>query len=174
MRLLVLVFLLFAGDLGLVACQFNQTRALTLIKRGNVMAELPIIIKDNDIDKNFPDPYDKKIHRDERERRLNAEEEGKQVRLIGRYTQVDVSYIKQIPPAYEGHVAVELDDGTGILLYPMWHPLARRPADEITRYQDKRVVVIGRFVPRAPEPPELRASLIGPCMLTIDSIELAP
>lgn len=173
MRLLVFIFLLFTGDMGLVGCQFNQTHTLTLSRQESVMAELPIIINDNDIDKNFLDPFGSEINDDEMEQRLNAEREGKQVRLIGRYTQVDVSYIKRLPPSYVGHVAVELDDGTGILLYPAWHPSAIRPANEITQFQDKRVVVIGKLVPTAPEPPDNSASLIGPCMLTIDSIELA-
>jgi hypothetical protein len=56
----------------------------------------------------------------------------------------------------------------------MWHPDARRPAEEITRFDNKQVVVVGKMVPLAPNSPRGEAMLYGPCMLTIDSIELQP
>ena len=137
------------------------------------MTKLPTILNRSDIDSIFPDTYDS-MDDDERYREIEASDSGKQVRLIGKYTQRDVRQRKEPPPVYRGHVAIILADRTAVFLRPMWHPSARRPAEEIARYENKQVVVVGKMVPETPESPELAAMIVAPCMLTIDSIELVP
>jgi hypothetical protein len=104
------------------------------------------------------------------------EQEGKQVRVVGRYIQVDVRYRKSAPPLYEGHVAVILDDGTTVFLYPTWHEHAIRSADEISKYENQWVVVVGTIVSSIPNDPRAyphqAARILAPCMLAIDSIQV--
>ena len=97
-----------------------------------------------------------------------------QVRLIGRYTQIDIRKRPNTSPVYAGHVAIVLDDGTEVLLYPVWHSEARRPADEITRFDKQRVVVVGTVYPEAPNGSGGAANLLLPCVTEVESIELAP
>ena len=76
---------------------------------------------------------------------------------------------------YRGHVALILAEGTAertkVFLHPTWHPEAIRPAAEIARYNNRLVVVVGKFVPESPQSPNFAAHPIGPCMLMIDSID---
>ena len=68
-----------------------------------------------------------------------------QVRVTGRYTQIDVRQRPSPPAAYQGHVALVLDDGAKVLLYPVWHREAKRPADEIARLEEiSRSLRLGR------------------------------
>jgi len=138
------------------------------------MTQLPTILNHSDIDRNFPDPY-KAVDDDERDKRLEAEKKGKQVRVIGKYTQIQVRQRPVSPPVYEGNVALILAEGTAkegfVFLHPTWHPEAIRPAEEIARYNDRLVVVVGKLVPTTPQSPNAAAHLIGPCILTIDSID---
>jgi len=41
------------------------------------------------------------------------------VRVVGKYVQIDVRMRKTDTPVYRGHVAIELDDATQILLEPI-------------------------------------------------------
>ncbi|WP_017663610.1 hypothetical protein [Baaleninema simplex] len=102
--------------------------------------------------------------------------EGLEVRVVGVYQRTMVRTPRPGPPieVYLGNFEIGLDSRGGILLYPMWHPDAIRPAEEIERYEGQRVVVTGRVVPRAPDDPSYAATLIGPCFMTVDRIELAP
>ena len=133
------------------------------------MTRFPTIVNDSDIESNFPDYLF--MDGDERDKRREARERGKQVRVIGKYTQIDARQRPSPPPVYEGIVAIILADSTAVYLYPMWHPSAIRPAEEIAQYDNKQVVVVGKMVPRTPKSPEPRAMIVGPCMLTIDSID---
>jgi hypothetical protein len=137
------------------------------------MKKLPTIQIDTDFRTLFPSVYDVSITKEEWIKRLNTSTVGKQVRIIGKYVQVDVRP-RPIPPnIYRGHSAIVLENGGGILLYPYWHSLAIRPSEEIAKFENKRVIVIGKFVPEAPQPAYGHSSIFGPCMLTIDSIQLA-
>ena len=95
---------------------------------------------------------------------------GERVRLVGRYTPLDVRRRRTPPPVYRGHVTVRLDDGTAVLLEPSWRPEAIRPPDELARYKDRPVVVVGTILPRAPQSPDGTASLLMPCLTDIESI----
>lgn len=97
-----------------------------------------------------------------------------QVRLVGRYTQIDARMRREATPVYNGNVALVLDDGTQVLLYPVWHVEAKRPADEIARYENQRVVVVGTIFPKAPASPDNAANLSLPCLTEVESIDLAP
>ena len=137
------------------------------------MTKLPTILNCSDIESKFPDIYEL-MGDDEMHQQIEASTRGKQVRVIGKYTQIDARRRKEPPPVYQGHVALILADRTAVFLYPTWHPSAIRPAEEIARYNHKKVVVVGKMVPEAPESPQGAASIIEPCMLTIDSIDLEP
>lgn len=114
------------------------------------MTSLPIVANKNDI----------------------AEYADEQVRLIGRYTQIDVQKRQDSTPVYNGHVAIVLDDNTHVLLYPTWHSAAKRPAEEIERLVDQRVAVEGTIFPKAPSSPDNSASLVLPCMTKVTSISV--
>ncbi|BAZ53466.1 hypothetical protein NIES4103_61430 [Nostoc sp. NIES-4103] len=121
--------------------------------------ELPIIESQADIDKLFPEKY--------------GWGNGKQVRIIGQYQQANASKAASrnptLPPLHVGMVHIILED-RAILLYPFGHPSGIRPADEIAQFEHKRVVVVGKFVPRAGPYYENQQGLVGPCILTVESI----
>jgi hypothetical protein len=94
------------------------------------------------------------------------------VRVIGRYIQIDVRQRQRHSPVYSGHVALVLGDGTNVLLNPIWESAAKRSPDEITRYEGKRVIVIGTIYPQAPSSPENEANVLMPCLTDIVSLEL--
>ncbi|AFZ10986.1 hypothetical protein Osc7112_6907 (plasmid) [Oscillatoria nigro-viridis PCC 7112] len=138
------------------------------------MTEMPTILNRSDIYRNFPNPYEA-VDDDEINKRAEARKKGKLVRVIGKYTQIDARRRQEPPPVYEGIVALMLAEDTAeraaVFLHPTCHPEAIRPAQEIAWYNDRLVVVVGRFVPDSPESPNAVAHLVGPCMLTIDSID---
>ncbi|MEQ8468392.1 histidine kinase [Coleofasciculus sp. E1-EBD-02] len=169
--LLAETVVLFIGSVALGGCQPNQTGVLTLTTAASNMTELPTILNRTDIEEHFPDPFDA-IDDDEMDERLQARDKGKQVRLIGQYIQVDVRRWPKPPPRYKGHVAVVLEDGTEVFLYPPWHSEAIRSTNEITRYNNRGVAVVGKIVPECPKSPQPAASIVAPCMLTIDFIDL--
>ncbi|MDZ7952239.1 hypothetical protein [Nostoc sp. DedQUE09] len=143
------------------------------MKLKSIIQELPIIESQADIDKLFPDIYTNAIDIDEREKRYQERATGKQVRVLGKYQQTNTSKAASIDPnlqpCYVGMVHIILAD-SAILLYPFGHPSGIRSSDEIAQFEHKRVVVVGKFVPHAgPYNPNLQG-LIGPCMLTVESI----
>ncbi|MEH1899194.1 MAG: hypothetical protein V7K94_28585 [Nostoc sp.] len=134
-----------------------------------MIQELPIIESNTDIDKLFPDIYTNAIDIDEREKCYQERATGKQVRVLGKCQQTNTSKAASRQPSYVGMVHIILAD-SAILLYPFGHPSGIRSSDEIAQFEHKRVVVVGKFVPRAgPYNPNLQG-LIGPCMLTVESI----
>jgi hypothetical protein len=96
-----------------------------------------------------------------------------QVRVIGRYTQIDVRQRPTSEAAYQGHVALVLEDGAKVLLYPVWHREAKRPSGEIARFEDQQVAVVGTIFPRAPSSRDHAANLLLPCLTNITAIEMA-
>jgi hypothetical protein len=95
---------------------------------------------------------------------------GKRVRLVGRYIQIDVRMRQVPPPVYNGHVAIALEDQTEVLLYPIWDSQAKRPPEEIARYENLPVAVIGTVLLEAPDSPEDAANLCSPCLVSVESI----
>lgn len=73
-------------------------------------------------------------------------------------------------------VRITVDDGVGPYLEPYWHKQAVRAADEVDRFQGKRVRVTGRYYreqPRNPDDPPHASAVGGPCLHPVASIELA-
>ena len=102
-----------------------------------------------------------------------AAHDRQQSRVVGRYTQIDVRMNQHPPPRYTGHVAIELDDGTQVLLYPVWDPQAQREDVEITRFEGKRIEVTGKLYTRAPENRDGNANLRIPCIKDLTDIRLS-
>lgn len=98
------------------------------------------------------------------------------VRLHGRYRQFDVRMRKTDEPLFTGHAVVELQDGARVLLEPIWDALARRPPQEIARFDGKLVAVVGLLFPVAPSSHDDpgTANLSMPCVSDIQSIEELP
>jgi hypothetical protein len=103
-----------------------------------------------------------------------ARHDKEEVRVVGRYEQVDVRMMALPPPRYAGHVAIVLDDDTRVLLYPVWDQQARRAQDEIARFAGKRVEATGTLHATAPQGEELVANLELPCLTDVRSIRNAP
>lgn len=91
--------------------------------------------------------------------------------VVGTYEQLDVRMRPRGAPVYRGHAVVRLDDDTLVTLEPMWKPEAIRPPDEIARFDGQRVGVRGTVLASAPEPDEPSASIVGPCVSPVDTIE---
>lgn len=101
--------------------------------------------------------------------------DGQDVTVVGVYglfpDQPGIDYTG-VPRA----VRITVDDGVGPFLAPYWHKDAIRPADEVGRFQGKRVRVTGRYhrvQPRNPDDPPHASAMGGPCVHPIESIELA-
>lgn len=84
------------------------------------------------------------------------------VDVFGTYEHVSVAKRPDQPP--DGHAAVRLDDGTRIHLSPPWDPEAKRPPDEIAKYDGQSVVVKGLLMKECPPPPDQRAYAKVPCL----------
>jgi hypothetical protein len=100
--------------------------------------------------------------------------EGKKVLLTGKYQQHDIRKNKiraTSPPEYHGDVVIRLDDGTDVLLYPVWHAEKIRPDEEIIKYDNKRVIVHGRIFAIAPDSRQGMANLLMPCITDVEGIE---
>ncbi len=94
---------------------------------------------------------------------------GGRVAVEGVYEQQDVRMMPVNPDTlFEGHVALVLDDGTQVFLYPPYEEQARRGPEEIRRFEHKRVRVTGLLYPTIPP---VGATLMAPCLVDIGSIE---
>jgi hypothetical protein len=93
--------------------------------------------------------------------------------VVGRYGQLDVRMRQKGDPVYLGHAAVTLADGTLVTLEPTWSDAARRPAEEIERWDGQQVVVRGLLHAEAPEPEEPQAAIMSPCVSPVEAVEAA-
>jgi hypothetical protein len=102
-----------------------------------------------------------------------AAHDGDKVEVIGRYRKFawpkgGVEY---------GQVQLVLtDDGWSPLLERYWSEESKRDPDEVSRFEGRRVAVIGRYLsetPPKPGEPEHAARLSIPAIVDIESIELA-
>jgi hypothetical protein len=174
MRVLALVLFLLLGNMGITSCQFHQIRTLNSTNSEKIMTELPTIRIKNDIDENYDARFGVSGDDNIMKQSIDAGTVGTLVRVIGKYRQVDVRYIQDPPPEYKGHVLIVLDDGGKIFFYPPWHSKAIRSSDEIAQFENKRVVVVGKILRRLPSYPRGSASIVAPCLVAIESIEIAP
>jgi len=71
-----------------------------------------------------------------------------------------------------GHCRLRLaDEATAaVLILPMWADEARRPVDEVARYEGRSVEIVGTAVLRAPPAPDGRASVVGPCLIEVEAV----
>ncbi|WP_425389060.1 hypothetical protein [Cylindrospermum stagnale] len=134
-----------------LGCGLNRAESSGLVKGKQTMVQLPMVVVKADIEENAVE----------------------QVRLVGRYVQIDVRQRPDSPPVYNGNVALVLEDGTEVLLYPVWHVEAKRPKEEISRFEQKQVTVVGTIFPKAPSNPSHAANFLMPCLTEVQSIELA-
>ena len=96
---------------------------------------------------------------------------GQTVYVEGVYEQEDVRMMQVNPPTLLlGHVAVVLDDGCRVFLYPPAQQEARRSKQEIRRFEHKRVRVLGVIYPTIPQEGAVQ---LAPCLVDIQSIEFA-
>ncbi|HEX9989537.1 MAG TPA: hypothetical protein VGE45_13800 [Chloroflexia bacterium] len=95
---------------------------------------------------------------------------GQNVRVVGRYTQIDVRKRSTPQPVYNGHASLVLEDGTTVLLEPIWSKASKRPRKEIKRYDGQIVGAVGIILPEAPDSPDEAANLMMPCLTNIQSI----
>ncbi|MFL9453057.1 MULTISPECIES: hypothetical protein [Nostocales] len=138
------------------------------------MTQLPTIRIKDDIDEHYDARFDVSGDDNIMKQSIDAGTVGIPVRVIGKYRQVDVRYRQTPPPQYKGHVLIVLDDGGKIFFYPPWHSKAIRSSNEIAQFENKRVVVVGKILPIMPPYPRDAASIVAPCVVAIESIELAP
>jgi hypothetical protein len=164
---------LLLGIVTFLSGYFDQSHIAYSEKGKQLMTELPNILREADLENLFPDPYET-TNEYERQERQRAKKEGRKASVIGRYTQIDVRQRQELPLQYQGHVAVKLETGGSIFLYPTWHPNAIRPLSEVTRYENQRVAVIGKILPTAPRDPDYpnQARIISPCFISIESIRI--
>lgn len=98
--------------------------------------------------------------------------DGSSVSLVGIYMQHDVrkGLRRQGPVEFYGDVVIVLDDGTEVLLYPIWHKEKIRPSEEIEQFENEKVVVKGDVFAVAPSSEENLANLLMPCITDIKQI----
>ncbi len=108
-----------------------------------------------------------------RDRRSLAAWRLKDVRVEGRYRQIDLARPTARPQVLLGHAAIELDDGALVLLEPAWERSALRSQAEIARCEGRRVAAYGLLFPAAPpdlsSPGALNPRL--PCLGPVTSLE---
>ena len=96
--------------------------------------------------------------------------EGDLVDVIGTYVEVDVRQNPEPPAVHAGHAAIELQDGTQVLLYPPWDDSAARSVEEREQFRGVKVVVTGSAGRSAPPDPMGGASLEAPCFALVAGV----
>jgi hypothetical protein len=107
--------------------------------------------------------------------------DGKKVALEGKYARTAV--FKRPFPDEERDRAADraaktvqiLSGDTGVMLEVYYRPEGKRPDDELGRFDQKRVRVVGTLRARTPEQMHgdiPMQTMIGPCIVDIESIEL--
>ena len=101
------------------------------------------------------------------------------VYLIGIYRQYELK--KGPQPGgkkkhFHGHVYIELQDGEGVILLPVWDKNSIRDRKEIKRYKGKKVRLTGVIHKVAPNQanPIPAQNLMVPCLTDLESIDLSP
>lgn len=99
--------------------------------------------------------------------------DGEKVEVIGRYRK----FAWPKGGAEYGQVQIVLTDGGwSPLLERYWSEESKRDSDEVSRFEGRRVAVIGRYLsetPPKPGEPEHAARLSIPAIVEVESIELA-
>ena len=98
---------------------------------------------------------------------------GQVVLLRGRYVQIDVRTPPQQPAVYRGHAGIILTDGTTVALYGSEQPEAIRPSDELSRFADQLVTVVGKLQ-LAQALPGYTNGPVRPCLVDVGRITAEP
>jgi hypothetical protein len=105
--------------------------------------------------------------------------DGQRVRVEGVYRKVRVTRKPQPGPIEldkPGTAQVTTDDGVALMLEVYHRPKGLRPVEELQRFHERRVIVIGtahRFTPSAVAPDgAVMQTMIGPYLGDIESITL--
>jgi hypothetical protein len=98
---------------------------------------------------------------------------GQRVLVRGIYQQVDSRMRRKSPPLYSGRVAIQLEDGTNVLLEPSWSPKGIRNQEERARYDGKHVEAVGVVYAAAPKPVKPVAYITGPCLSPVEEVRMA-
>ncbi|HUH01160.1 MAG TPA: hypothetical protein VML75_04145 [Kofleriaceae bacterium] len=106
--------------------------------------------------------------------------DGQRVRVEGIYRKVRVTRRPQVTPIEldkPGTAQVATDDGVALMLEVYHGPKGIRPVEELQRFHERRVIVIGtahRFTPSAVAPDgAIMQTMTGPYLGDIESITLA-
>lgn len=93
------------------------------------------------------------------------------VRLKGVYQQFDTRMRQEKPKKlFLGHVAIDMEDGVPVLLYPSDKPEAIRSKKERRKMKGSEVIIIGVIYQYTPKVPGSSSRNL-PCIMDIESIE---
>lgn len=149
----------------------NEEPLLPIKKREQSASELPSPPRSEVF---LPDSYDEADGLPVVSRLAEATTyDGKLVRLIGQYVERDSRMQPGGTPRYVGHVSIILADDTRVSLWPMWKHEARRPEQEIDRFKNHEVEVVGIFNTQAPVDPSGGASMTTPCLTEVKALYIA-
>ena len=102
--------------------------------------------------------------------------DGQRVKLTGIYRQYELR--KGPSPEgqkkyFRGHVYLELEDGEGVILLPVWDRTCIRNRKEIKRFQGKKVSLIGVIHAEAPNHPGPMPvqNLMVPCLTYLEGLD---
>jgi hypothetical protein len=104
--------------------------------------------------------------------------DGKRVTLTGVYQRTAVRKgPRDAADDQKAHtVQIRCDGGVGVMLEVYYAPSGARSDEEIARFQGKRVKVTGVLRARTPEQVmpggQIAQTMIGPCIVSIESIEV--
>jgi len=92
--------------------------------------------------------------------------------VVGCYRELNVKQKADGVPRYVGRVVLVLENGDRVLLET--HDEGIRPADEIETFRDRKVSVVAAELTESCQAwgDEATASIVGPCLRGIESIEL--
>lgn len=94
---------------------------------------------------------------------------GQQVEVRGIYTPIALGRRPSAEPA-PTHVAVQLADGTRVLLEPPWRPTACRDAAERSAHDGRPVRAVGTILVSVPEEFEGAQTPLLPCLVDVVSV----
>jgi hypothetical protein len=95
---------------------------------------------------------------------------GQRAVVVGIYHQIDARMRHKELPMYAGQVAIQLKDGTEVLLEPSWSTAGIRNLEERTLFDGKVVEVTGVVYRQTPKPVETVTYVIGSCVSPVEDI----
>jgi hypothetical protein len=96
--------------------------------------------------------------------------DGEPVSLIGKYHATSLTQGLKSRDADADHAVIQMEDGVQVLLEPNWSPASRRDRSERDQFDNRQVSVEGTIHSSCPEASESLASIIGPCITSVQRI----